>query len=162
MSPTAAVALPLSPTAAALSPTAAPPLSQTAGSTATAQALALSGTAKGLQPLPERPKPIAKMANDPVEDFFAITLLSVPFTALWSLAGALIVGSISQGHFPPVIGTPLLTGAALTAAGASVTIGLVSIQWGSGSSAKAGSPTAQAVPLPTLTPQIPKTKTPQP
>ena len=80
--------------------------------------------------LPGRPAPIPKIPNNGVEDFFAVTLISLPFTAFWALIGALIVGGISQNHFPPEFTTPLLASAGATAAGTSVAIGLVSVQWG--------------------------------
>lgn len=93
--------------------------------------LPLSRTAEGLQRLPGRPAPIPKVPNNGVEDFFAVTLISLPFMAFWGLIGALIVGSAGQGHFPPDFDTPLLQGAGMVAAGASVATGLVSVQWGS-------------------------------
>jgi hypothetical protein len=152
------LAAPLSPSAQAraLSPAAAAlPLSPSAGgSTRTAEAL--SATAKGLLPLPERPDHIHLAVNNPVEDFFALTLLSLPFTAIWGLLGAVLVGSIAQAHFPPTVGTPLLAGAGVVAAGASVSIALVSIQWGGSSGPRASTATAQgpavSIPAPSATP----------
>jgi hypothetical protein len=64
------------------------------------------------------------------EDFTAVTLISLPFTALWALVGAVTVAAISQHAFPPSMDTPQLAGAAMVAAGASVSIGLLSVQWG--------------------------------
>jgi hypothetical protein len=87
--------------------------------------------------------------NNPVEDFFAVTIIALPFLAFWSLIGALTVGGIAQQRFPPVIDTPLLAGAGTFAAVGSVTAGLVSVQWG-------GSPKAKATPVPSPLP------TPQP
>lgn len=118
-------------------------LSVTAATSPTAQAL--SPSAEGLLDLPGRPAPIPKVPNRPVEDFFAVTLLSLPFTALWALVGALVVGGIAQNHFPPEFDTPLLTAAGMAAAGTSVAIGLVSVQWSAG---PAPSPTPALTPVP--------------
>ena len=109
-------ARPLSSTAMVLSPT----------------AKALSSTAKDpMAPLPGPPSPIVRVPNNPVEDFFAVTLISLPFSAFWALVGALVIGGAAQGHYPPEFTTQLLTTAGGIAAGTSVAIGLVSVQWGS-------------------------------
>ena len=102
----------LSPTAAAsLSPSAAAALSQTA-----------------LAPL----EPYAPQPNKPVEDFFVVSITSLPFTGLWTLVGAALVGSISQKQFPPNFSNETILSSAAIAVGSSLCIGLVSsISWGS-------------------------------
>ena len=114
---------PGSPAATGLSPS-AKSLSSTAS--------ALSGTAKAdpMAPLPGPPSPIVRVPNNPVEDFFAVTLISLPFSAFWALVGTLIIGGAAQGHYPPDFNTQLLTTAGSIAAGTSLAIGLVSVQWG--------------------------------
>lgn len=79
--------------------------------------------------------------NHPVEDFFTVSLTSLPFTALWSLVGATVVGGISQNKFPPEFNDNMLIGAGAVALGASFSIGLVSVFWGKGK-APAASPQA--------------------
>ena len=70
--------------------------------------------------------------NHPVEDFFTVTIVSLPFTALWVLIGASVVGGISQNRYPPEFNEDMLIGAGAVAVGASVGIGLVSVAWGKG------------------------------
>ena len=70
--------------------------------------------------------------NHPVEDFFTVTIVSLPFTALWVLIGASVVGGISQNKYPPEFNEDMLIGAGAVAVGASVSIGLVSVAWGKG------------------------------
>lgn len=139
------LALPPSPAAGATPPGAATALSRGA------QADAVSASAQGaLEALPGRPSPPPLEPNVPWQDISAVTLVSLPFTAFWSVLGALAVAGISQGHFPPEIGTPMLAGAAIVAGSASLGIGLISVQWG-GSKPRALSPTAEAAhptPLP--------------
>jgi hypothetical protein len=94
---------------------------------------ALSPSAKALEalpPLPARPAIPDRKPNVAWEDMSAVTLVSLPFTAFWALLGALAIGGFQQGRFPPEMDTPLLTGAAAVAAGASLSIGLVSVSWG--------------------------------
>ena len=130
----------------------------------TATATALSATSASvpaspavytLQALPERPAPIRHVPNQAGEDLVAITLISLPFTALWSLLGAAIVGGISQNRFPPNFDTPMLTGAAGVALGTSLAIGLVSVQWGGSHPPQPGSEPSP-VPLPVTTPVGPQ------
>lgn len=92
--------------------------------------LSLALPAAELAPLPASPPKPAHLPNVAWEDFTAVTLISLPFTALWSVLGALAVASISQQVFPPAMDTPELAGAAMVAVGASLSIGLVSVQWG--------------------------------
>jgi hypothetical protein len=97
---------------------------------------ALSPSAKTLEALPQlpaRPTIPDRKPNVAWEDMSAVTLVSLPFTAFWALLGALAVGGFQQGRFPPELDTPLLTGAAAVAAGASLSIGLVSVSWGGSS-----------------------------
>ena len=70
--------------------------------------------------------------NHPVEDFFTVSLISLPFTALWSFIGATAVASVTQQKFPPEYTDTLFIGAGAAAAGLSLGIGLVSISWGPG------------------------------
>ena len=70
--------------------------------------------------------------NHPIEDFFTVSLISLPFTALWSFIGATAVASVTQQKFPPEYTDNLFIGAASAAAGLSLGIGLVSISWGPG------------------------------
>lgn len=97
---------------------------------AAAQALSPDAGSADLAPLPLRPAPLVREPNVAWEDFSAVTLVSLPFTAFWSILGTLAVGGISQGKFPPEIDSTLIATAASIAGGASLTIGLVSIQWG--------------------------------
>ncbi|MES2201516.1 MAG: hypothetical protein V4498_04625 [candidate division FCPU426 bacterium] len=89
--------------------------------TATAEVVPLS---------PYKPQP-----NRPVEDFFVVSIVSLPFTALWSLIGAAAVLSVSQGQFPPELTDASLIGAGATAVGLSLGVGLISVQWGGGKQA---------------------------
>jgi hypothetical protein len=160
LSPSAAISL--SPSSALrLSPVAAlggtaQALSPAAGAvSATAQPLSASANAE-LPALPPAPLPPLKTENSAWESFAGVTLLSAPFTALWSVLGALAVEGFAQGQFPPDFGRDrakaTLSTAAAVAGGGSLLIGLVSVQWG-GSKASGLSPTAQASPAPlTLTP----------
>ncbi len=104
-------------------------------------------TPEALAPLPGAPAPIPKVPNRPMEDFVAVTLISLPFTAFWGLIGALAIGGIAQNRFPPEFDTPLLTGAATFAAGSALTVGLVSVQWGGGKPAPL-THTAETAPQP--------------
>lgn len=99
---------------------------------------AVSPSAKTLEALPQlpaRPPIPARTPNVAWEDMSAVTIVSLPFTAFWALLGALTIGGIQQGRFPPEMDSPLLTGAAVVAAGASLSIGLVSVSWGGSSKA---------------------------
>jgi hypothetical protein len=163
-----AEAQPLSPTSApdlaplALSGT-AHPVSLPAG-TLGPSGHALSGTALSLSPpadvlaaMAPRPSPPPHTANARWEDFTAVTLLSAPFTAIWSVLGAVLVATVSQSRGQgklvfPNMGTPELTGAALVAATASVSIGLISVQWGA--TPPMVSPTARSLPAPLSTTPI--------
>lgn len=80
--------------------------------------------------LPARPRPPVPVPNVAWEHASAVTLVSLPFTAFWSLLGALAVGGIAQGRFPPEVDTPLLAGAAAVAGAGSLAIGLASVRWG--------------------------------
>lgn len=120
--------------------------------TVTAEALTpsaktLSPTANVMGPLPARPLPIQRIANRPVDDFFAVTLISLPFTAFWALVGALAVGGIAQQRFPPEFDNNLLAGAGAFAGGASLLTGLVSVSWSSSPKATPG-PTPTPIPTP--------------
>ncbi len=90
----------------------------------TAQAQAISPTA--LVPL----TPFMPEADSGFEDFAVTSIISLPFTALWSLLGCMVVTSLWQQKFPPELGDPELIGAATTALGASISIGLISVNWG--------------------------------
>jgi hypothetical protein len=101
-----------------------------------------------------RPTPPPHTANARWEDFTAVTLLSAPFTAFWSVLGAVLVATVSQSRGQgklvfPNMGTPELTSAAMVAATASVSIGLVSVQWGG--SSRPVSATASPLPIPLTT-----------
>jgi hypothetical protein len=87
-----------------------------------------------LAPLAPRPEPPAMQPSAAWEDVSAVTLVSLPFTAFWCLLGSLAVAGVAQHKFPPDMDTPTLLGAATVAAGASLAIGLVSLQWGGPSS----------------------------
>jgi hypothetical protein len=146
----------LASTAAALSSSAAVAVSGNASAlTVTTVPQALSSNAKIMLALPERPAPIPYVANQPGEDLVAITLISLPFTALWSLLGAAIVGGISQHQFPPNFDTPMLEGAAAVALGSSLAISLVSVQWGGSHPKPAATPAPSVLPIVTPTgPQL--------
>jgi hypothetical protein len=81
--------------------------------------------------------------NHPVEDFFTVTIVSLPFTALWVLIGASVVGGISQGKYPPEFNSDMLIGAGAVALGASVGIGIVSVAWGKGRGKASSTPLQQ-------------------
>ena len=68
--------------------------------------------------------------NHPAEDFFVVSIISLPFTALWCLVGATAVASVSQQKFPPDFTDEALIGAGAVALGSSVSIGLLSVSWG--------------------------------
>lgn len=95
-----------------------------------AQALSPSVQAADLAPLPPRPTLPPVAPSLAWEDAAAATLVSLPFTAFWSLLGALAAGGVSQGRFPPELNTEMLAGAALVAGGTSLGIGLINIRWG--------------------------------
>jgi hypothetical protein len=144
-----------------------------------AQALDVSATARGLSPsanavsgtalsttppadvlaaMAPRPAPPEHPANARWEDFTAVTLLSAPFTAFWSVLGAVVVATVSQSRsqgklVAPNMGTPELSGAAMVAATASLGIGIVSVQWGG--SPKRVSGTASPLPFATPTQAVP-------
>jgi hypothetical protein len=111
-------------------------LTPTASAPATATAQVFSDAPISTSPAFEQ--------NHPVEDFFTVTIISMPFTAFWSAIGAAIVAGIAQKKFPPNFDTPTLIGAGCVAAGASVTIGIVSAYWGQGKT-----PSRDQSPLPT-------------
>ncbi|HTB34727.1 MAG TPA: hypothetical protein VK842_07680 [bacterium] len=116
-------------------------------------ALALSPPADVLAEMAPRPSPPEHRANARWEDFTAVTLLSAPFTAFWSVLGAVLVSTVSQSRehgrlAAPSMGTPELTSAAMIAGAASVSIGLVSVQWGGSPRGESGT----AAPLPYATP----------
>ena len=69
-------------------------------------------------------------ANRPLEDFFVVTIISLPFTALYGLMGATAYDSIQQSKFPPRFETQTLTRAGIAALAASVLIGTFSVSWG--------------------------------
>jgi hypothetical protein len=138
--------------AAALSPTVAASVSSTSAMSVSPAAVALSKTAD--LPLITETAP-AFEPNHPVEDFFVVSIISLPFTALWTLVGATVVASVSQKVFPPNFDEGTLISAGAIAAGASVSIGLVSATWGTGKAAPAhaGAPTVLApLALPTAQP----------
>lgn len=95
-----------------------------------AQVLSPSAQSTRLAPLPERPALPPVAPSLAWEDAAAATLVSLPFTAFWSLLGALAVGGISQGRFPPELNGDMLAGAAMVAGGTSLGIGLINIRWG--------------------------------
>lgn len=140
---------------------------------ATPQTLALSGTARSLVPLsatpqaltatatrdlpllPKRP-PVPKLEQAvPWEYFTVVTLLSAPFTVLWSglIAGA--VEFVAQGgrSFPPKFSSSAYAIVGGVAASASVGIGLFSLSWGGQGAPRTLSATAS--PTPDLSPVPP-------
>ena len=120
-----------------------PPGSSSADATAsplspTATAVAETATAQA----PSEPRfaglePYLPQANKPVEDFFVVSIISLPFTALWTVVGAAAVASISQKQFPPAFSNDAILSTAAIAIGASLTIGLLSVSWGKGHSSAA-------------------------
>jgi|GEM_PF-3158771 hypothetical protein len=141
----------LSPTASAPAPAAAPASPTAQGLSPTARSL--SPAADVLADMAPRPKPPEHPASARWEDFTAVTLLSAPFTAIWAVLGAAVVAKISQSrennpNFFPTMGTPELSGAAMVAAAASVSIGLISVQWGGSPRAVSGTPAQDISPVP--------------
>lgn len=85
--------------------------------------------AEPLPPLPNvAPQPSVEK-NAPLEDFFTVSIVSLPFTAFWCTLGALAIAGAQQGHFPPEVDQSLLIGAGSAALGLSVSIGLISVTW---------------------------------
>lgn len=74
--------------------------------------------------------------NGKLEDFFVVSLITLPFAALWSFIGATAVASVSQQKFPPEFTDPMLIGAGAVALGASVGVGLISVSFGRGKAAR--------------------------
>jgi hypothetical protein len=107
-------------------------VSATAVATGTPVMIPITETAPNFEP------------NDPTEDFFVVSIISLPFTALWTLVGATIVASISQRTFPPSFSEGTLISSGAIAFGSSIGIGLLSATWGKGKSA----PESVAAPAP--------------
>jgi hypothetical protein len=147
--------LPASPAAVGASPTAdsaglaarsASPTADSAGLAARSASPAAS--TQDLPALPPRPSPAEHQRNAAWEDFTVVTLISAPFTALWCGLGAALVSAFSRGRLPLSTNSPLFGGAACTAAVASVSIGLISIDWGGASQARPLSSSVQTLPAP--------------
>jgi hypothetical protein len=85
--------------------------------------------AEALPPLPSTAPQPSVEKNEPLEDFFTVTIVSLPFTAFWCTLGALAIAGAQQGHFPPEVDQGLMVGAGSAALGLSVGIGLVSVTW---------------------------------
>ena len=120
--PTASIALPLTGSAAASA-------SATASAITTVDTDAFWGRtpAPALQP-PALP---GSQANDPGEDFAVIGCISLPFTGLYSAILVALAESAYQRHFPPSwSGGDTAAVGALALAG-SITIAVVSVDWGS-------------------------------
>jgi hypothetical protein len=114
-------------------PDAAPVSSATATTPTASSAAPLEPRLAGLEPY--KPE-----ANKPVEDFFVVSIVSLPFTALWSVVGAAAVASIAQKQFPPTFSNEAIISTAAIAVGSSLAIGLLSVSWGKGHSDKAVTP----------------------
>lgn len=81
-------------------------------------------------------EPYKPETNKPIEDFFVVTIISLPFTALWSIVGAAVIGGIAQKQFPPNFSNDALLSTAAIAVGSSLTVGLLSVSWGKGKTSK--------------------------
>jgi hypothetical protein len=128
------------PEAALESNTALPAVTTTPTASSATLPAAVSATAGNAAPLEPRLaglEPYKPEANKPVEDFFVVSIVSLPFTALWSVVGAAAVASISQKQFPPVFSNEAILSTAAIAVGSSLAIGLLSVSWGKGHSDKA-------------------------
>ena len=131
----------LSPTADAVAPLAGPQAGP-----GTAQAGLNPAAQPALAPAPVPLSTTAELGNfhpepnHPVEDFFTVSIISLPFTAIWSFVGATAVAAVAQQKFPPEYTDQLFITAGAAAAGLSFGIGLVSVSWGPG---KAKAPPAQ-------------------
>jgi hypothetical protein len=158
-------------------PLSATPQALTA-TTSVSQALALSGTARSLVPLSATPQTLtATAAHDlpllpkrppepklekavPWEYFTVVTLLSAPFTALWSgLIFGIVEVAAQGGKLPPKFSSSDYAVVGAVAGSASVGIGLFSLSWGGQGApqplsvtVRAGaSPTPVPTPIPLLT-----------
>jgi hypothetical protein len=110
----------------ALSPSSAAPAAAAASLSPAAAGAAVPLTQAAISTSPAFEK------NHPTEDFFVVTIISTPFTALWSLLGTAVVAGIAQKQFPPNFDRPTLVTAGSVALGASITIGVLSATWGQG------------------------------
>ena len=110
--------------------------------TADSQGSSLSGFFEKDFPLvnPDIPQ---TQGNHPVEDFAVVSIISLPFAALYSFLGAAIYESINQNQFPPVMETSTLAAAGGVALGSSLLIATFSTQWGSGKKKEPAEPETQ-------------------
>lgn len=119
--------------------------SPTASSSSPTAGSASPTASRDLPMLPPRPLPAEHQKNIGWEDFTVVTVISAPFTALWCGLGAAVVSAFSRGRLPLSTSSPLFGAAAGTAALASVTIGLVSVNWGGSSGPAPLSSTSQVL-----------------
>ena len=89
---------------------------------------------------PAKPDLGQTASNSRVEDFSIITLISLPFTALYSIAAVAAYQGILQKKFPPDIDQNTWSGTAIAAGAGALSIAAVSIQWGGPKKPKVGSP----------------------
>ena len=78
----------------------------------------------------ERPPAPTGDPNHPLEDFFVVGIISLPFTALYSFLGATIADAVNQNRFPPELKTESLITAGGVALGSSLLIATFSVEWG--------------------------------
>jgi hypothetical protein len=96
----------------------------------TGTAQALTGTAMADEgPAPARPQLGKLKKNDRAEDFLIITTISLPFTALYTIAAVALVDSIHQQAFPPEIDDRTWVATGIVAAAGALTIATVSVKW---------------------------------
>jgi hypothetical protein len=121
------------------------PVSAAAPAPASASAAGGTDTAsvQDLPLLPARPSRKIAQKNVAWEDFTVVTLISLPFTALWCGLAAVAVSLCSGNRLPLSSTSPLVEGAGCLAGAASVTIGLVSVSWGGSAAPQGASATAR-------------------
>ncbi len=127
---------PLSGTAQAMPAPAAADVSGTGTArSVSGAAQALSSTARDKAPV--RP-PLPKLTrNDPGEDFMVVSIISMPFTALYAGLAVALVDTIRQRQFPPQFDQPSVDAVAGAAVLGSFTIAAISVKWSSSSPKKA-------------------------
>jgi hypothetical protein len=116
----------------ALSPTASAALAASATAAASLSPTADTDAFWGRTPAPALQPPAlpGSQANDPGEDFAVISCISLPFTGLYSAILVALAESVHQKHFPPSLSGGDTAAMGALALASSVTIAVVSVDWG--------------------------------